>query len=96
MKRFQLSTQAANDIRDIWAYIAADSLVAARKVRLSCLNACQTLANRPGLGHTRLDLTDQPVRFWPVGSYVIIYDPKTDPLAIIRVLHGARNISNLI
>jgi hypothetical protein len=25
----------------------------------------------PGQGHTRKDLTDLPVLFWPVGSYLI-------------------------
>ena len=35
MKRFKLSPEAAIDVRDIWAYIAEDSIKSARKVRLS-------------------------------------------------------------
>jgi plasmid stabilization system protein ParE len=31
MKRFKLSPEAASDIREIWGYIAADSVKAARK-----------------------------------------------------------------
>jgi plasmid stabilization system protein ParE len=72
MKRFRLSPEAASDIRDIWSYIAEDSVRAARKVRLNLFEACQRLANNTGIGHARKDLTEQPVLFWPVGSYVII------------------------
>ena len=32
------------------------------------------LAQTPLMGHLREDLTDEPVRFWSVYSYVIVYD----------------------
>lgn len=95
MKRFKLSPEAASDIRQICSYIAEDSVKASLKVRISLLEACQRLAETPGIGHTREDLTDQPVLFWPVGSYLIIYDPKAKPLAIVRVVRGARDVSRL-
>jgi toxin ParE1/3/4 len=95
MKRFRLSPEAASDIREIWSYIAADSVKAARKVRLALLDACQRLAENPRIGHVREDLTDQPVLFWPVGSYLIIYDPTIKPLSIVRVVHGARDVPSL-
>lgn len=95
MKRFKLSPEAACDIREIWSYIAADSVKAARKVRLALFDGCQRLAENPRIGHTREDLTDQPVLFWPVGSYLIIYDPQTKPLSVVRVVHGARDIPGL-
>lgn len=95
MKRFKLSTEAASDIREIWSYIAADSVKAARKVRLALFDACQRLAENPRIGHVREDLTDQPVLFWPVGSYLIIYDPQSRPLSIVRVVHGARDVPSL-
>jgi plasmid stabilization system protein ParE len=79
MKRFRLSTEAARDIRESWSYIGADSVKAARKVRLALFDDCQRLAENPRIGHTREDLTDQPVLFWPVGSCLIIYDPNSKP-----------------
>ena len=40
------------------------------------------------------DLTDEPVRFWPVrGQYIVIYLPGIEPLKIVRILQGARNAS---
>ena len=95
MSRFKLSTEAARDIRDIWAYIAEDSFKAAGKVRASLFDACKLLAQNSAIGHSREDLTDQPVLFWPVGSYLIIYDPRTKPLAVVRVVQGARDAPNL-
>lgn len=92
MKRFTLSPEAASDIRDIWSYIAVDSVKAARKVRLRLFDACQRLAENPRIGHVREDLTDQPVLFWPVGSYLIIYDPESKPLSIVRVVRGTRDV----
>ena len=53
MKRFKLSPDAAADIREIWAYIAEDSVKAARKVRLSLFDACQLLAENPVIGFTK-------------------------------------------
>ena len=96
MRRFTLSPAAARDVREIWSYIAADSVKAARRVRLELFEACQRLAENPGIGHVREDLTDQPVRFWPVGSYLIVYSSERKPLSISRVIHGARNIPTLL
>ncbi len=72
MKRFNLSPEAASDIREIWSYVAADSVKAARNVRLSLFDACQRLVENPRIGHVREDLTDKTVLFWPVGPYLII------------------------
>jgi plasmid stabilization system protein ParE len=95
MKGFKLSPEAASDIRQIWAYIAADNVRAARRIRLQILNACRRLAANPGIGHRREDLTDKPVLFWPVGSYLIIYAIRKH-VEIVRVLHAARDIPDLL
>jgi len=96
MKRFKLSPEAAGDIQQIWEYIAADSIKSARRVRLQISDACRKIALNPGIGHRREDLTDKPVLFWPVGSYLIIYNPVPKPVEIIRVLHGARDVPSLL
>ena len=50
----------------------------------------------PGMGHCRQDLTDRPVKFWGVYSYLIVYDPASLPLTVITVLHGARDVEHLL
>ena len=56
----------------------------------------QRLAENPGIGHVRSDLTDEDVRFWPVFKYLVIYRPETAPLEIVRVLHGRRDVERIL
>jgi toxin ParE1/3/4 len=95
VKRFKLSPEAVPDVREIWTYIAADSIKAARRLRLQILDACQRIAGNPGIGQSREDLTDKPVLFRSAGSYLIIYTART-PVQIVRVLHGARDVPSLL
>jgi antitoxin ParD1/3/4/toxin ParE1/3/4 len=44
----------------------------------------------------RSDLTPLPVKFWPVFSYLIVYDPAARPLAIVRVLHGRQDVAAIL
>jgi antitoxin ParD1/3/4/toxin ParE1/3/4 len=62
----------------------------------SILKAVRLLAQRPESGHLRMDLTDTPLRFWPVFSYLIVYDPNRRPIEIVRVLRGARNLERAL
>jgi hypothetical protein len=41
-------------------------------------------------------LTDRPLKFWNVYSYLIVYDPATSPLAIVAILHGAQDVERLL
>lgn len=50
----------------------------------------------PGKGHTREDITDLPVRFWAVDSYLIVYDPGKRGIEILRVLRGARDAESIL
>lgn len=92
MKSYRFTPAAGGDLFDIWAYIAADNPEAADRVEEEILQACVRLAARPDLGHFRRDLTDKPVRFYPVrGTFLVVYDPAAEPLGVIRILHGARD-----
>jgi plasmid stabilization system protein ParE len=66
------------------------------KVVLALEDAFGLLASRPGIGHVRQDLTERPVKFWSVYSYLVVYDPAGDPLTIVAVLHGARNVAEIL
>jgi len=92
--QFILTSQAKQDIKDIWLYITNDSIRAADNV-LECLEqAFYKLANNPNMGSKREDLTNKPLRFWIVYNYYIIYDPNTNPLQILRIISSYRNIEN--
>jgi plasmid stabilization system protein ParE len=59
---------------------------------MQILDACTHLGDNAGLGHTREDLTDRALLFWPVGSYLIIYRADRRPMQVVAVTHGAMNI----
>lgn len=95
MSKYQFTPQAANDLADIWDFIAGDKLQAADRVEAAIFRACDLLADSPLAGRVRSDLTSLPVRFWvvhPYPNYLIVYDPEKKPLRIIRILHGARDL----
>src|SRR5271157_5621313 len=94
MKSYRLTPKAEDDLFTIWTYIASDNLNAADQLEAELFDACQRLADKPDLGHFRRDLTEKPVRFFPVRrTYLIVYDPAKEPVEVLRVLHGARDVS---
>jgi plasmid stabilization system protein ParE len=93
---FLLSPAAKQDLIDIWSFIADDDIRTADKVLETFYEKFLLLSQQPYIGHTRKDLTQHPVLFWPVYQYLIIYKPKTTPLEIVRVLSGYRNLVDLL
>ena len=96
MSRYQISPPARQDLIDIRDFIAKDNRAAARKALTRIRAACRMLAKRPQVGHLRADLASEPLRFWPVYSYLIIYRPNSKPIEVVRVLHGARDVSAIL
>jgi len=88
---FDLHPGAAQDITDIWEFIAADNPEAAGKVRQDILDAIRKLVPFPHQGHRRTDLTSRPLRFQTIHDYLVAYAPDETPLLVIAVLHGRRN-----
>ena len=66
MNPYILAPAAQRDLRALQAYIAQENIQVARRVLAEIRAACARLADSPHLGHTREDLTDQPVCFWLV------------------------------
>lgn len=96
MSRFRLSAPAREDLREIRDYIPQDSVSAARGFLARLTQTFRGLAEMPGKGHTREDITDLPVRFWAVDSYLIVYDPGKRGIEILRVLRGARDAESIL
>jgi plasmid stabilization system protein ParE len=99
MSNYALTPLAKADIFDIWSYIATDSEDAANRVEQAIYEACEFLAEAPLRGHSRSDLTARPVRFWTLTrypNYAIVYRPNTVPVQVLAVLHGRRNIRQVL
>jgi len=91
---FKLTPEASTDLFDIWNYLHLQAgIVTADRIKNNLYKACNNLARFPEQGHIREDITDKPVKFWTVNKYAIIYDPKSQPVEIIRFLRWSRDIS---
>ena len=88
---FVLHPGAAQDIADIWEFIATDDPVAATRFIDNLLGAIRRLVDFPNQGHRRSDLTSAPLRFQTVREYLIAYAPEEKPLLVISVIHVRRN-----
>ncbi|EGF93506.1 plasmid stabilization system family protein [Asticcacaulis biprosthecium C19] len=93
---FVVAPEARQDLIEIHNYISNDNPDAGARIIDDIFVAFAKLARRPNMGHLRHDLTTRNVRFWPVHSYLIIYDPNVVPIGIARVLSAYRDITKLM
>lgn len=97
MNTYAIAPAARDDLGDIADYIARDSPAAAHRVMDAIFETFASLAARPGIGHLRSDLTDQPVRFWTVlGRYLIVYRERSAGVEVVRVLGPGRDVAEIL
>lgn len=96
MRSYKLTDQAEQDLNEIWDFIAADNPSAADSLIDKFFESMDSLAEMPAMGRERPDLTDAPVRFWVVRSYLIVYTLAEPSIEVLRVLSGYRDIASII
>lgn len=95
--RYTLAPEAARDLVEIWRYLKKESSQeTADRVESVIRSKFVYLADFPGAGHWRRDLTSAEVRFFSVYSYLIVYRPETKPLEIVSILHGSRDVAGVL
>ena len=95
----QFTPRATEDLDTIWWFIAQDNQDAADRVEAEIVATCLRLAKNPRMGTRRQDLTLLQVRFWTVtkfSNYVIVYFPETVPMQVVAVLHGKRDLQEVL
>ncbi|MDB5393622.1 MAG: hypothetical protein JWM91_1128 [Rhodospirillales bacterium] len=96
--KFIVAPLALDDIDDLTDWMRETDPTSDFDLRFidTVYEAFQFLADNPGVGHKRADLTDQPVLFWTVWkSFAVIYR-KSSPLEIVRVTRWARDIPTFL
>jgi toxin ParE1/3/4 len=88
------TVQAEEDLIETWVYVAQDSFAAADGLLDDFGEKFILLAQNSKLGRARPDIAME-LRYFPVGSYLILYRQIDEGVEIVRVVHGARLLSNL-
>lgn len=95
---YLLTAAARRDLKSIWWYIAEDSLRHADLVEEAVLETCRSAAAISGLGHRRQGVRNPKILFLAVSGYeryCIAYLAGSEPLRVLRILHGARDVPRL-
>jgi plasmid stabilization system protein ParE len=92
MKRYRLTRAAQDDLIGHLAHLTERSQVAAERLALKLMHEFRFLAEWPGSGRLRPEVTDADVRFWPVGSYLLIYREAVVGVVIVRIVHAKQDL----
>jgi toxin ParE1/3/4 len=93
MTRYRVTPAARDDLKRIAHYIAMEkqSPQAAKRLRAHFLDDFRRLARSPLIGQACPEFGPN-IRIWPVGNYVVLYQPQKDGIDTIQVVHGARDL----
>jgi toxin ParE1/3/4 len=88
------SPEAAEDLLEIWQYIADNNEAAADKLLDEIDRTSKMLARNPKAGRDRPEIAPS-LRSFPVGRYVLFYRPADDGVEMVRVPHSSRDIDSI-
>lgn len=95
MTLIKWTPESESDLVEIWHQIATDSMSAADDVMLRIQEQSRKLAEFPLIGRMRDELR-RGLRSVSAHPYVILYRIRSEAVEILRVLHGARDLKELI
>jgi toxin ParE1/3/4 len=95
MARIVRTFPARDDLRQIWVYIAQHNLAAADYLVDEIERSLRLLARNPQMGQA-VEQYRIGLRQFTVGNYVLFYEPIDGGVRLVRVLHGARKIDELL
>jgi len=93
-----LAPAARRDLLGVVRWIANDHPAAARALRDAVAAAAGRIGARNHIGVLRPELADEPYRFVTLTGfpYVIVYNAERRPPLVVRVLHGARDLPEIL
>jgi len=94
----RLAPAARRDLLEAAGWIARDDAKAALALRDAVVEAAGRLGGNPEIGRVRLELAGPPVRFLMLSGfpYILVYDAESRPPLILRVVHGARDLPEVL
>jgi toxin ParE1/3/4 len=94
----RIARQAENDLAEIWAYIATDSVDKANKFILKLEKRMKTLGNSPRRCPLipENEILGTQYRHLILGKYRAVYRITAQTVYILRIIHGARLLDTSI
>jgi plasmid stabilization system protein ParE len=94
-RRLVVSSAADLDMFQIWMRIAQDSLPSADRMAERFQETFDLLCRQPEIGEA---IPESKIggRIFTVGSYLVLHYAADETLCIARVVHGARQLADLI
>ena len=95
MARVLLTPLAESDLEAIWLTVALDNPTAADRLLARIGEKLERLGDFPDMGAPRPELAPG-ARLLVEGSYLVLYETMNDGVLVVRVVHGARDLTDLI
>lgn len=95
MKPVNITPAADRDADEIFAFIATDNPLAGEELVQRIFAAAKRLSQFPESGRARPEL-GAGARTIVVGRYLLLYRVGPDSVDIMRIVHGARELSGLL
>ncbi len=93
---YNVSAEAQNDLFEIRQRIAEDSVRLANRIEDEFYAIFESPGRMPGQGHSRRELTLRHVLFFPLYSFLVVYQPDARPVRMIAVLRGKRDLKRVL
>ena len=97
--RYEESEFVFCDLQNVFRYIRRDEEAAAKRFLEAAYDTFEFLAVNPAAGRPRLEFGFEGLRSWRIPGfrrYLVFYRELTNRVQIWRVLHGSRDLSQLI
>ena len=94
MPKYIITREADDDITEILAFIASDNFSAAMNLYDRFIQLFEMLADNKCAGRERPELKED-LRSFPEGNYLIFYRQWAGNVAIVRVIHAARDLDEI-
>ena len=94
MGKVFVSPRAEADLQEIWLTIALDNQRAADGVLRRIAAKLDRLARFPEMGVQRPEIAPS-ARMLVEGNYLILYEEMPEGVEVVRILHGARDLTDL-
>jgi toxin ParE1/3/4 len=94
----RLAPSARRDLLEASRWIAKDNPAAAAALREGVAKVAQTIGEHPHVGNLRPAVANAPYRFLGLTGfpYLVVYNPDRRPPLIVRVLHTARDLPEVL